>query len=43
MKQNDNKRSFEDHWPSMRPVILKLLRQDPVTRSEWQDIFWYAN
>ncbi len=31
---------FEDKWPSMRPTVLKLLRQEPVTRSEWQDLFW---
>lgn len=33
-------KSFDDHWPSMHPVIEKMLRQDNVTRSEWQDIFW---
>lgn len=31
---------FEDHWPSMHPVIVKMLRQDNVTRREWQDIFY---
>ncbi|WAR07183.1 CUL5-like protein [Mya arenaria] len=25
---------FEEKWPSMRPSVLKLLRQEPVTRSE---------
>ncbi|RWS24253.1 cullin-5-like protein, partial [Leptotrombidium deliense] len=34
------KAQFEDHWPKMRPVILKLLQQEPVNRSEWQDLFW---
>lgn len=24
----------------MRPTILKLLRQEPVNRGEWQDLFW---
>ncbi|KAK2185672.1 hypothetical protein NP493_226g00009 [Ridgeia piscesae] len=24
----------------MRPTVLKLLRQEPVTRAEWQDLFW---
>ncbi|XP_045196669.2 cullin-5-like isoform X2 [Mercenaria mercenaria] len=24
----------------MRPSVLKLLRQEPVTRSEWHDLFW---
>ncbi|KAH3739397.1 hypothetical protein DPMN_046049 [Dreissena polymorpha] len=31
---------FEEKWPSMRPSVLKLLRQEPVTRSEWHDLFW---
>ncbi|KAI1294911.1 Cullin-5 [Halotydeus destructor] len=36
----NQKTTFEEHWPSMRPTILKLLRQEPVSRSEWQGIFW---
>ncbi|GAB6032838.1 Cullin-5 [Chamberlinius hualienensis] len=31
---------FEDKWPFMRPTLLKLLRQEAVNRSEWQDLFW---
>ncbi|KAK7107916.1 cullin-5-like [Littorina saxatilis] len=31
---------FEDKWPSMQPTVLKLLRQEPVTRDQWQDLFW---
>ncbi|XP_039288554.1 cullin-5 [Nilaparvata lugens] len=31
---------FEDKWPSMRPIILKLLQQEPVTHNEWQDLFY---
>ncbi|KAG8320123.1 Cullin-5 [Homalodisca vitripennis] len=31
---------FEDKWPSMRPIILKLLQQEPVTQNEWQDLFY---
>ena len=31
---------FEDKWPSMRPTILNLLRQETVSRSEWHDLFW---
>uniref|UniRef100_T1IY43 Cullin-5 n=1 Tax=Strigamia maritima TaxID=126957 RepID=T1IY43_STRMM len=31
---------FEDKWPSMRPSILKILRQEAVTRDEWQELFW---
>lgn len=39
--QNDNKNSrFEDKWPEMRPVVLKLLQQEPVSQNEWQDLFY---
>ncbi|XP_013193169.1 cullin-5 [Amyelois transitella] len=31
--------TFEDKWPSMRPIVLKLLKQEPVTQVEWQDLF----
>lgn len=31
--------TFEDKWPYMRPIVLKLLKQEPVTQSEWQDLF----
>ncbi len=31
---------FADRWPEMKPVVLKLLKQEPVTRNEWQDLFW---
>lgn len=31
---------FEDYWPNMRPVILRLLKQESVNNSEWQDLFW---
>lgn len=31
---------FEDKWPSMRPIVLKLLQQEPVTQAEWQDLFY---
>lgn len=42
--QSDNKQSqFQEKWPNMRPVVLKLLRQQHVSRDEWQDLFWYAN
>ena len=34
---------FEDKWPSMRPTVLKLLRQEPVNRGEWQDLFWWVS
>lgn len=32
--------SFEDHWPSLRPTVLKLLRQESVSKAEWQDLFY---
>lgn len=32
---------FDDRWgPHMEPTVLKLLKQEPVTRGEWQDLFW---
>jgi cullin-5 len=31
---------FEDKWPAMRPIILKLLQQEPVTQTEWQELFY---
>ena len=27
----------------MRPTILKLLRQETVTRGEWHDLFWLVH
>lgn len=32
--------SFEDHWPQLRPTVLKLLRQESVSKTEWQDLFY---
>ncbi|XP_023246522.1 cullin-5 isoform X2 [Copidosoma floridanum] len=32
--------TFEEAWPCMRPIILKLLKQEPVTQAEWQDLFY---
>ncbi|CAB4060916.1 CUL5 [Lepeophtheirus salmonis] len=34
---------FEDDWPLMRPTILNLLRQEPVSREKWQDLFWHVH
>ena len=31
---------FAERWPEMRPVVLKLLNQEHVTRDEWQNLFW---
>lgn len=38
--QDKGQLMFEDKWPSMRPIILKLLQQEPVTQNEWQDLFY---
>jgi len=40
--QQQGQLQFEDKWPSMRPTVLKLLHQEPVSRNEWQDLFWYG-
>ena len=32
--------TFADRWPEMQPVVLKLLKQEHVTRDEWQNLFW---
>lgn len=32
--------SFEEVWPKMRPTVLKVLKQEPVTQIEWQDLFY---
>lgn len=39
-QDRQNTSQFEDKWPSMRPIVLKLLRQEPVTQNEWQDLFY---
>lgn len=31
---------FEEKWPLMRPSVLKLLHQENVSHTEWQDLFW---
>ncbi|CAG2053896.1 unnamed protein product [Timema podura] len=38
--EDKNQLMFEDKWPSMRPIILKLLQQEPVTQTEWQELFY---
>uniref|UniRef100_A0A8C5FJH5 Cullin-5 n=1 Tax=Gadus morhua TaxID=8049 RepID=A0A8C5FJH5_GADMO len=30
---------FEDKWELMRPIVLKLLRQESVTKQQWFDLF----
>lgn len=31
---------FEEKLPEMRPIVIKLLQQEPVTQNEWQDLFY---
>ncbi|KAJ8984726.1 hypothetical protein NQ317_004990 [Molorchus minor] len=31
---------FEDKWPHMGPIVLKLLKQEPVSPAEWQELFY---
>lgn len=31
---------FDEKWLEMRPVVLKLLQQEPVSHNEWQDLFY---
>ncbi|EEC20228.1 cullin, putative, partial [Ixodes scapularis] len=38
--QEKSQLQFDERWPKMRPTILKLLHQDPITRTEWQGLFW---
>ncbi|KAK9498548.1 hypothetical protein O3M35_003156 [Rhynocoris fuscipes] len=40
MLKDKGQLTFEDQWPSMRPIILKLLQQEPVTQNEWHEIFY---
>ncbi|CAG9861178.1 unnamed protein product [Phyllotreta striolata] len=31
---------FENKWPFMEPIVLKLLKQEPVSPAEWQELFY---
>ncbi|CAJ0954473.1 unnamed protein product, partial [Ranitomeya imitator] len=37
--QNKGSLQFEDKWDFMRPIVLKLLRQESVTKQQWFDLF----
>ncbi|XP_048768750.1 cullin-5-like [Ostrea edulis] len=39
MLKQQGQSQFEERWPTMRPTALKLLRQETVTKAEWQDLF----
>uniref|UniRef100_A0A8D3BA17 Cullin-5 n=1 Tax=Scophthalmus maximus TaxID=52904 RepID=A0A8D3BA17_SCOMX len=36
---NKGSLQFEDKWDLMRPIALKLLRQETVTKQQWFDLF----
>lgn len=38
--QDKGQLNFEDKWPLMRPVVLKLLQQHSVSKDEWHDLFY---
>lgn len=38
--QGKGQRSFEEVWPDMRLIVLKLLKQETVSQVEWQDLFY---
>lgn len=40
MLKGKGQRSFEEVWPETRPIVLNLLKQEPVTQSEWQHLFF---
>ncbi|XP_030851114.1 cullin-5-like isoform X2 [Strongylocentrotus purpuratus] len=40
MLKDKTQPQFEDRWEGMRPTVLKLLRQENVSRNEWHDLFW---
>ncbi|KAM4682597.1 cullin-5 isoform 2-T2 [Amazona ochrocephala] len=37
--KNKGSLQFEDKWDFMRPIVLKLLRQECVTKQQWFDLF----
>ncbi|KAH0500707.1 Cullin-5, partial [Microtus ochrogaster] len=37
--RNKGSLQFEDKWDFMRPIVLKLLRQESVTKQQWFDLF----
>lgn len=41
-QQNKGSLQFEDKWDLMRPIVLKLLRQESVTKQQWFDLFSYV-
>ncbi|KAJ6636607.1 Cullin-5 [Pseudolycoriella hygida] len=31
---------YDKNWPNLRPIVLKVLTQEPVKTGEWQDLFY---
>jgi len=31
--------SFEQHWPNIQPVVERLIHQEPISKSQWQNLF----
>jgi cullin-5 len=31
--------SFEKQWPSIKPIIMRLLKQEPIQKKEWTNLF----
>jgi hypothetical protein len=40
--EKKDKGNFDSKWPTIRPLIMRLLRQEDVQRNEWVDLFSYA-
>ncbi|XP_022652014.1 cullin-5-like isoform X2 [Varroa jacobsoni] len=35
-----DKHTFNNRWPMMRPHLIKLLRQQDISHPDWQGLFW---
>ena len=40
LSSNKSGVNFEDKWHELKPTVNKLLKQEPVTTQEWQNLFW---
>lgn len=38
--QQEKGAHFDEHWPFLKTVVEKLLRQEAVSKTDWQDVFW---
>lgn len=39
MLKKEGQLKFEHKWPHMRPIVIKLFKQEPVTPAEYQELF----